>query len=117
MKTLLLDVSSWDLVTDAAGNIAVASDPYSQAQDVASQLRLFLGELWYDITQGIAYFTDILGQAPPLSYFQELMVREAVLVPGVESAQCTITAFENRTVTGQVTFTLQNGQTGTVNLQ
>lgn len=117
MKTLLLDVSSWDLISDAAGNIAVASDPYSQAQDVASQLRLFLGELWYDVTQGIAYFTEILGQAPPLAYFQELMVAGAVLVPGVASAQCTISAFENRTVNGQVTFTLQNGQTGTVNLQ
>lgn len=117
MKTLLLDLTTWDLVADAAGNIAVASDPYARAQDVASALRLFLGELWYDVTKGIAYFTEILGQAPPVAFFQELMVRGAMTVPGVRSAECTIEAFENRTVTGRVTFVMTDGRAGTVSLQ
>lgn len=116
MKTLLLDNTQWDLLTDAAGNIAVASDPYSMAQDVASALKLFLGELWYNITAGVPYFTEILGQTPPITFFQELMVQAAVTVPGVASAECIIEAFENRTVTGQVVFTTDSGQTGVVNL-
>lgn len=116
MKTLLLDNTNWDLVLDAAGNIAVATEPYSIAQDVASALKLFLGELWYDISDGIPYFTEILGHTPPVTFFQELMVQAAVTVPGVVSAACTIEAFENRKVTGQVVFTTTTGQTGVVKL-
>jgi hypothetical protein len=117
MNTLLLDLTTWDLLTDAAGNIAVASDPYAVAQDVASALRLFQGELWYDVSKGIPYFTDILGQTPPVIYFQELMVQAALTVPTVVSAECIIQGFENRTVTAQVTFTTTTGQTGTVVIQ
>jgi hypothetical protein len=116
MKTLLLDNTQWDLLTDAAGNIAVAADPYALAQDVASALKLFLGECWYDISKGVPYFTEILGQTPPAIFFQELMVRAAMTVPGVASAECTIESFENRTVTGQVVFTTVGGQTGVVAL-
>lgn len=117
MNTLLLDNSQWDLLTDAAGNIAMATAPYALAQDVASALKLFLGELWYDVTQGVAYFTEILGHAPPLPLFQEFMVRAALTVPGVVSAECTIEAFEQRTVTGQVTFRTSTGVAGIVSLQ
>jgi hypothetical protein len=116
VKTLLLDNTYWDLLTDAAGNIAVASEPYAVAQDVASALKLFLGELWYNVDTGIPYFTEILGHTPPISYFQELMVAAARTVPTVTKAQCIIEAFENRTVTGQVIFETTNGQTGIVNL-
>lgn len=117
MKTLLLDVTGWDLLTDAANNIAVASEPYAFAQDVASALRTFLGEVWYDVTLGVPYFQEILGKTPPVTLFQEYMILAAETVPGVASAECTIEAFENRTVTGQVTFTTDNGQTGIVALQ
>lgn len=117
MKTLLLDLTQWDLLADAAGNIAFAEDPYAIAQDVASAVRTFLGEVWYDTALGVPYFQTILGKTPPLTLFQELIVQAAESVPGVASAECTITAFEDRRVTGQVTFTTDNGQTGTVALQ
>lgn len=117
MKTLLLDISQWDLVLDAGGNLAIASDPYAIAQNVASALRLFAGELWYDTSKGVPYFTDILGHTPPVTLFQELMVRAALTVSGVVSAECTIESFENRTVVGQVTFRTSNGRTGVVSLQ
>ena len=65
MKTLLLDRTQWDLVQDANGNIALATEPYARAQDVASACRLFRGELWYDTAAGIPYFEDILGKSPP----------------------------------------------------
>lgn len=117
MNTILLDVSQWDLLTDAAGNIAMAAPPYAFAQDVASALRTFLGEVWYDITIGVPYFSEILGHTPPVTFFQELMVQAAKTVPGVVSAECTIEAFEDRRVTGRVTFTTDDGQTGSVGLQ
>ena len=112
--TLLLDISRWDLVLDAAGNIAKASPPYALAQDVASAIRLFLGELWYDTTKGVPYFESVLGHTPPLAEFQALMVRAALTVPGVVTAQCILSSFENRTVQGQVLFTDESGTTQTV---
>jgi hypothetical protein len=86
MDTLLLDTVLWDLTVDAAGNIALATEPYALAQDVSSAVRLFLGELWYDNTQGIDYTRKILGESPPLAVFQEYMVGAALTVPDVVSA-------------------------------
>ena len=62
MNTLYLDPQNWDLVLDAAGNIAMAKDPYAKAQDVASACRLFSGELYYDTEKGIPYFEETLGK-------------------------------------------------------
>lgn len=118
MNTLLLAVDTWDLVLDASGNIAMASDPYSIAQDVASALRLFLGELWYDTTKGIPYLQQILGETPPLIMFQQYLEDAALTVPQVATAVCVVESFntQTRTVVGQVQFTTTNGQTGTVSL-
>jgi len=107
--TLLLDTALWDLTLDASGNIAVASPPYSLAQDAASQIRLFQGELWYDVTQGIPYFTQVLGFNPSISLMKALFVRAALSVPGVVSAQCFITGIVNRQVKGQVQITDSSG--------
>ena len=104
MNTLLLDQSSWDLVLDASGNIAVASEPYSAAQDVASAIRTFLGEVWFDSTLGVPYLQKILGHAPPLSYLQAQLVAAAETVPGVVNANVVIESAVGRKVTGQVTW-------------
>lgn len=114
MKTLLLTLDNWDFCLDAAGNWAVASEPYSYAQDVASACRTFLGEVWFDDTIGVPYFQKILGQTPPLSLFRRYMVDAALTVPGVVSATCTIQSFIGRNVVGQVDFVDVNGGTGSV---
>jgi hypothetical protein len=108
-KTLLLDSQRWDLVTDANGNIAVASPPYAMAQDAASAIRLFQGELWYNTTQGVPYFERILGKQPPLSVLKNAFVTAATSVPNVESAQVFFTSIATRRVTGQVQLTTTAG--------
>lgn len=113
--TLLLDTGTWDLVLDANGNIAIASPPYSLAQDAASAIRLFQGELWYDTTQGVPYFTQIFGEFPPINYVKAAFINAALTVPGVASAQCFITAVTNRGITGQVQITSTSGQTAVAN--
>lgn len=113
-NTLLLDADLWDLCADANGNIAMAAPPYALAQDVASAIKTFLGECWYDVLIGIPYFAQILGKTPPVGVFKAYMVAAALTVPGVVSATCVITAFQNGTVTGQVNFKDSNGKTGTV---
>lgn len=114
MKTTLLDASQWDIVLEAAGNLAIATAPYQFAQDVASAIKLFLGELWYDKSKGVPYFSDVLGHNPPITYFQALMERAALTVVGVVSATCTITQIQDRTITGKIEFTTATGQTGEV---
>jgi hypothetical protein len=108
-STLLLDRSSWDLVLDASGDIAVATEPYSLAQDAASALRTFLGECYYDTTLGVPYLTQILGQRPSLSRIKQLLVAAAQTVPGVASAEVFLTALTARSLSGQVQVVPSSG--------
>ena len=110
--TILLDTVTWDLLLDASGNIALASAPYSLAQDVASAIKTFTGDLWYNQTQGIPYFRDIFGHKPPLAILKQYMVDAALSVPGVVSAKCLITSFAGRSITGQVEFVDETGNAG-----
>lgn len=103
-STLLLDADTWDWVVDANGNWAVADEPYSQAQDAASAIRLVLGELYYDTSAGVPY-DQILGKAKNLALLKASLVAAALTVPGVISADVFITAITDRTVTGQVQIT------------
>lgn len=115
MKTLLLDVVSWDLALDVFGNIAVASNPYALAQDAASAIRLFNGELWYGTTKGVPYWEQILGKSPPIALMRAKFIAAALTVPEVKSAKCYISSIENRVVTGQVQITSTTGQTAVSN--
>jgi hypothetical protein len=109
-NTLLLDRTTWDLCLDASGNIAVASEPYAIAQDVASAVRTFLGECWFNTTDGVPYWSDILGQRPPLQLVKADIVAAAKTVQGVASAQCFITGLKDRVLTGQVQGMTTSGQ-------
>lgn len=102
MNTILLDRGTWDLVQDLSGNIAMASDPYSQAQDAASAIKLFQGELYYDTSKGIPYWLQILGKLPPIALVKFYFVKAALTVPGVVGAICFISSFKDRRLSGQV---------------
>jgi hypothetical protein len=111
MKTLLLSPVNWDLMKDSAGNIAVAEDPYSLAQDAASAIKLFLGELWFDTSQGVPYFQQLFGNPPNVTLIKAKFVAAALTVPGVASATVFITSIVGRNVSGQVQVTDANGVT------
>jgi hypothetical protein len=116
MRTLLLDTEVWDFVIDVAGNWAVARNPYALAQDAASAIRLFQGELWYNTVPGVPYWSQILGFAPPVALMKAKFVEAALTVPEVKSAQAFISKIEGRVVTGQVQTTdSTTGQTSAVN--
>lgn len=110
-STLLLDIESWDLVVNAANNIAVAGEPYSLAQDAASAIRMWLAEYFWDNTLGVHYLQQIFGQAtPPLTLLKELLQNAALTVPDVASAQVFISSFNNRGISGQVQVISTSGQ-------
>lgn len=115
-KTMLLDRSEWDLVLDINGNWAAAINPYSMAQDVASAVKTFSGECWYDSSLGIPYWQQILGYLPPLSLVREKLSNEALKVPHVVSARTVITDFSNRILTAQIQITDDFGGESVVNL-
>lgn len=110
MNTFLLDLTNWDLLTDSAGNLAVASDPWSVAQDVASAVRVFQSELWYHTNIGIPYFQQILGHLPPAALLKSLIAARAATVPGCNNPVVFLAALQGRTLTGQIQFTDSNGK-------
>lgn len=116
MNTILLDLDNWDLCVDAAGNIAMASNPYSQAQDVSSACRTFEGECYYDTTEGIPYWEDVLGQLPPLSVFKEYLQNTALTIDGVVQAEVVIKSFSDRTIDGEIVFINEDGESSGVTL-
>ncbi len=111
MDSLLLDRTVWDLLVDASGNIAMGSDPYSVSQDVASAVKLFKAEQWYDKSQGVPYLQDILGQRPSLAFLRAEIEKAALTVPTVASARCIISTFTARQLTGFVAVITTTGQT------
>ena len=102
--TLLLDRTQWDLVLTSTGDIAVASEPYAQEQDVASECRLIKGEAWYDTTIGVPYITEILGRAVPVQLIKEYLVAAARRVPGVSEVTVYLSAITSRGLSGQIQF-------------
>jgi len=110
MNTLLLALNDWDLVLDINGNIAMATNPYAIAQDVASAVKTFLGELYYDTSQGVPYFQNILGQRPPLRLVKSQIEKAALTVPEVVSARCLFASFGDRALVGQIQVIDQDGQ-------
>ncbi len=114
MNTLLLD-ASWDLTLDASGNIAVATGPYALAQDVASAVRTFQSEVWYDFTFGVPYLQRIFNQTPPqappsLQFMKAKYIAVGLTVPGVQSIKCFLTGPDSsRRVGGQLQITDNDG--------
>ena len=109
--TLLLDTQVWDLVADLSGNIAVAEAPYAQAQDAASAMRTFQGEVYYDTNYGVPYWAHVIGQAIPISLLKAYWIAAAKTVPGVTSAVVYISSFVQRAISGQVQITNSVGET------
>lgn len=114
MNTIQLSSSTglmtWDLMIDSNGNIATATGPDALAQDVASAISTFLGEVYYDTTLGIPYLSKVLGQAYSPALLQALLAQAALTVPEVVSARATITNVQGRTLSGTVEFIDTTGQ-------
>jgi hypothetical protein len=109
--TLLLDRDNWDLAIDAAGNIALASEPYSQVQDASSACRLFEGEAWYDTTLGVPYFAQVFRGGQPVQVLKARLALAAQSVPGVTAATVVLTELTARTLVGQLQLRLETGGT------
>jgi len=117
VKTLLLDRTTWELTKDGLGNIALASNPYSITQDVASAARTFRAECYYDKTLGLPYWESILGHSPPLGFLKAQYVSAARSVPEVAGARVFLAGYDvDRLLTGQIQVTTTSGITTVLTL-
>ncbi len=97
---------------DSSGNIAVANAPYALAQDAASAIQTYLGEVYFNTTLGIPYLTSIFGQnGVPVNLLRSQCETAALTVPGIESVQVFFTQLTQRTLVGQVQITDNLGNT------
>ena len=103
--TLPLSSSSWDIALDPSGDLVLAGPDASLAQDVASAIRTFLGECWYDTTLGLPYLQNILGKRPPASLVTAKIKSAALSVTGVATVNVAALALANRVLTGTVLIT------------
>lgn len=117
MDTILLDQTTWDLLLDAEGNIAKASEPYALAQDAASAIRTWLGEVYFDTTLGLPWAQQIFGKVPSLSLLKEQIKQAALSVPDVDSAEVFLVALTDRRIGGQVQVRSAAGAASAANFE
>ncbi len=94
--------NSWDLYADSTGAIATLSGAPATAQDVACAIATYLGELYYDTTQGIPWLTQVLSQTYSPALLASLLQTAALSVPNVVSAKVSGLNFARRVVHGTV---------------
>lgn len=115
-KTLLLD-SNWDICLNENGGIAVSIGPYSTAQNVANECRLFTRDACFAQERGIPYFAITLGQSPAYSVLNARLRKAALLVDDVqEVTSIDLETFdtETRKVTGDIKFISKEGENGAI---
>ena len=108
MISLLL-TEKWDLALDASGNIPTTTGIHAKEQDVACVCRVFQGEQYYSINDGIPYWQEILGFYPPRSLMTARYNACAKTVPGVVRVNTVIDKISDRKMTGQIRFTDKKG--------
>ena len=104
-STLFLDPAVWDLTLDASNNIAVAPEPYALAQDAASAIKTFLGEVYWNTTIGVPYLQQIFGFNPPLALLKQYLVQAALSASAdIASAQVFLSSLDptTRILSGQI---------------
>lgn len=109
-KTLFLRNDSWDLTLNDYGNIATKESNDELAQDVASSVRVFLGEMPFDVNRGVSYNTpdDIRFT------LKDEIKKQALLINGVEEAVVSFERIEDRKANVVIYITNEKGDKLTV---
>lgn len=100
----------WDLYVDNLRNIATNTQAAAVAQDAASAIKVFSGEIYLDTTQGIPYLSELFVSNFGAPVVGALLEQAALSVPNVVTAQSSNVAVNNRSVTGTVNILDVNGQ-------
>lgn len=107
-NTIPLHPDTWDIYLDANGNLELTNPDSSIAQDVASAVRTFEGECWYDTTLGMPYFQSILGKSPPNSLVVSNIRDQALTINGVNSVNVVGVGLNGRNLKGVIVLNSPN---------
>ena len=105
MKTIGLENN--DLYVDEFNNIGVKTGLERLAQDVASSIKVWKGELPFDVQRGIDY-NDIDGIQDTLNHD---IIQQANLVEGVEEVSIDYEKRENRELNPTIYIKSEDGET------
>ena len=112
--TLYLQPDSWDITLDSSGRLQTSANAYAIAQNVANAVRLFTGEAFFAMDEGIPHFDIELGKTRPALSVLRARMREAALnVEGVLDAQITLDDVQDRKLTGEILLTVADGDKST----
>ena len=106
MLTWALENYSWDVYVDQVGNIATKSGNDRLAQDVASSVRVFRGELPMDVERGVEY-------NKPDTNRQELndqMNEQVRLIEGVQNSVVVFDEFQDRELKTRIYVTNEENE-------
>jgi hypothetical protein len=110
-RTLKLDLNRWDLTLTGAGDIAVATEDYATAQDVANAIRLFRNDAYLAWDDGVPHFALDLGLFPSLAAVRARYREAALGVENVREANVIIDDMDetSRVMSGVVNIATVNG--------
>lgn len=78
-----------DIYLNGLNNLAMSEDAQGLANVVLNRTQTATGELQYDLSAGIPYFTTVFSDSPDLQMYEAFMRQDALSTPGVER----VTAF------------------------
>lgn len=108
MLTWALDSTSWDIGVDPDTKSITLKEGNNQiAQDVASSLRVWKGELPLDVERGIDYKNP--EKLRGVLNFE--MRNQAKLIEGVDGASVVFNELKDRTLDASIYVTTNEGQT------
>lgn len=105
MKTLALG-TDWDVYVDDIGNIATLDGGNRLAQDVASSVRVFFGELPFNVNRGVEYNKPDENRET----LNHQMNQNAKLVEGVSESVVIFEELQNRTLKPVIYVTSDSGE-------
>ena len=105
--TLYLTPDNWDITLDSSGRLQTSASAYAVAQNVANAVRLFTGEAFFAMDEGIPHFEIELGYTRPALSVLRARIREAALnVEGVLDAAVNLDGVRDRKLTGEILLTV-----------
>lgn len=103
----------WDISLNETGKIPVREGAIATAQDVANECRRFTMDTYFSYDVGIPHFDIELGHILPDALLRRtlrlatLRVDDVASILGIEIEDFNR---ETRTLTGNITFTVQDGE-------
>lgn len=103
MDMLYVNSTDNDLSVDAQGNLQTSTGAFALALAAACAIRTFKGEVYFDSTQGLPYFSTILGKNPPLEYVRSQFVAAALGAdPDIVESKVFFSSLTARDLSGQI---------------